>query len=263
MNFKDKVAIVTGASSGIGQAYCLALAAEGATVVAVARTLGRLEDGAPSRNSLAETVQKGRGLPGQIYAQICDIEVEADVTRMVDQTIANFGRIDVLVNNAGIYPHYDTLSIDVDTWEKSMRVNVRGAFLTIREAAPHMIRQRSGSIINLTSNAANYTAKGHAGHEDLLLYGVTKAALNRLSTFMAEDLKEFGIAVNGLSPGAVDTETWATTDPAAVAEWKAQGVVKPCTPEALGPALLYLAQQTSEGLTGKIVHTDEYRKSWP
>jgi NAD(P)-dependent dehydrogenase (short-subunit alcohol dehydrogenase family) len=263
MKFEGKVAIVTGASAGIGRAYCQALAAEGATVVAAARSVGSLDAEAPSRFSLAETVRSGAGLPGKIYAQVCDLEVEDDVARLMDQTVANFGRLDVLVNNAGIYPHYETFKIDVETWEQSMRVNARGPFLTIKHAAPHMIRQGSGSIVNLTSGSAGFTPKGHAGHEDLFLYAVSKAALNRLTTFIAEELKPFGIAVNALSPGGVDTETWATTDPAAVAEWKTRGMVKPCTPEAVGPAMLYLAQQTAEGITGQILHTDEFRKSWP
>ena len=263
MRFEGRVAIVTGASAGIGRAYCQALAAEGATVVAAARSMGPLEAGAPSRFSLAETVRSGAGLPGRIFAQVCDLEVEADVARLIDQTVANFGRLDVLVNNAGIYPHYETFSIDVETWETSMRVNARAPFLTIKHAAPHMIRQRSGSIINMTSGSASFTPKGHAGHEDLFLYAVSKAALNRLTTFIAEELKPYGIAVNGLSPGGVDTETWATTDPKAVAEWKALGMVRPCTAEALGPAMLHLALQTGEGITGQILHTNEFENSWP
>jgi NAD(P)-dependent dehydrogenase (short-subunit alcohol dehydrogenase family) len=232
-------------------------------VVAAARTIGRLDAGTPSHNSLAETVKAGEGLPGRIYALSCDVEVEADVVRLIDQTVANFGRIDVLVNNAGIYPHYGAFAIDVDAWEKSMGVNVRGAFIAIREAARHMQRQRSGSIINLTSGSAKPVPKGHAGHEELLLYCVSKAALDRLSTFMAEEFKAFGVAVNGLSPGPVDTETWSAVDPVAVAEWKAAGVVKPCTPEAVGPAMLFLAGQTAEGVTGQVLHTDEFGKSWP
>ncbi len=263
MEFEGKVVVVTGASSGIGRAYCQAFAGAGATVIACARTLGVAKDGMPAHNSLAETVQACEGLNGRVFAQACDVENEDDVKRAIAQTIANFGRIDVLINNAAIYPHYSTFDIDVDSWEKSMRVNVRGPFLTIREVAPHMIRQRAGSIVNLTSLSGSFQEKGHAGHEDLLLYSVTKAAVNRLSTFMSEELKEYGIAVNAMSPGAVDTETWNNHDPGAVATWKAAGVVRACIPEVVGPPILCLAGQTAATLTGKILHTDAFQKSWP
>jgi len=262
MELKGKVAIVTGASAGTGRAYALALAGAGATVVAVARTLGHF-DGPAARNTLAEVVQAGASLPGRISAQVCDLEVEADIARMTEQTIARFGRIDVLVNNAGIYPHHPTFSMTTEQWDQSMRVNVRAPYLTIRHAAPHMIRQRSGSIINLTSAVAGFTPKGHPGHEELLVYGVSKAALNRLTTFMAEELKSYGIAVNAISPGAVLTDTWSAVDPVAAAEARASGWGKPPTPEVMGPAILYLAQQTAETLTGRILHTDEFRKGWP
>jgi 3-oxoacyl-[acyl-carrier protein] reductase len=263
MEFKGKVAIITGASAGIGRAYSLALAQQGATVIAVARTLGNLEGGAPARNTLAEVVQAGEGLPGRIYAHVCDLGVEADIKRLADQTVANFGRIDALVNNAGIYPHYDTFAITEDEWRLNMDINVRAPYLTTKYCAPYMVRQKSGSIINLTSASAQFWEKGHPGHDDLLLYCVTKAALNRMSTFLSEDLKEHGVAVNALSPGAVLTDTWRSVDPKATDEAEASGWGKPCTPEVMGPAMLHLAKQTSAGITGQILHTDEYRKSWP
>jgi 3-oxoacyl-[acyl-carrier protein] reductase len=263
MEFKGKVAIVTGASAGIGRAYSLALAKEGATVIAVARTLGRLDGAPPARNTLAEVVQAAEGLPGKVYAQACDLEVEADIARLMDQTVANFGRIDVLVNNAGVYPHYDTFAITGDEWRMNMNVNVRAPYLTTKYAAPHMIRQKSGSIINLTSASAQFWPKGHPGHEELLLYCITKAALNRMSTFMAEELKAHGVAVNALSPGAVLTDTWIAVDPKATDEAAASGWAKACTPEVMGPAMLHLAKQTGDGITGQILHTDEFRKSWP
>jgi NAD(P)-dependent dehydrogenase (short-subunit alcohol dehydrogenase family) len=258
-----KVAIVTGASAGIGRAYSLALAGAGATVVAAARTLGHLDGEAAARNTLAEVVKAAEGLAGRVYAQICDVKSEADVERLVAQTVANFGRIDVLVNNAGIYPRGETWELTDKDWETYWRVNVRGPYLTTRYAAPHMIRQGSGSIINLTSLSASTTPKGHPGHDRLLLYGVTKAALNRLSTFTAEELRPHGIAVNALSPGAVLTDSWESEDPKAVAEARTSGWGKPATPEVMGPALLYLAQQTAQGITGQVLHNDEFRKSWP
>jgi NAD(P)-dependent dehydrogenase (short-subunit alcohol dehydrogenase family) len=261
MEMQGKVAIVTGASAGIGRAYSLALAGAGATVVAVARTLGRPD--APARNTLAEVVQAGEGLPGRIYAHAANLEVESDIARLADQTAANFGRIDVLINNAGVYPHYDTFAITEAEWNMNQDINVRAPYLTMKYVAPHMIRQKSGSIINMTSASAQFWPKGHPGHEELLLYCITKAALNRMSTFMAEELREHGVAVNALSPGAVLTDTWIAVDPKATDEAAASGWGKPCTPEVMGPAMLHLAQQNASGITGQILHNDEYRKSWP
>jgi 2-deoxy-D-gluconate 3-dehydrogenase len=259
---QGQVAIVTGASAGTGRGYALALAGAGATVIACARTLGKV-GGEPARNTLAEVVRAGEGLPSRIYAQVCDLQVEADIVRMTEEVVANFGRIDILVNNAGVYPHFPTLGISVAEWDMNFGINVRAPYLMSRSVGPHMIRQGGGSIINITSLSAIFTSKGHPGHEDLLMYCVTKAALNRMTTFLAEDWKAHGVAVNSISPGFVETDTFAGIDPVAVANAKTGGYIKPPTPEALGPALIYLAQQRGDGITGQILHTDEFRKSWP
>jgi NAD(P)-dependent dehydrogenase (short-subunit alcohol dehydrogenase family) len=258
MELKGKVAIVTGASAGIGRAYALALAGAGATVIAAARTLGRADGAAPARNTLAEVVKTGEALPGRIYAQVCDVEVEADIARLVDQAGANFGRIDVLVNNAGLMTSFAPFGVSCEDWDRVMRVNVRAPYLTIRHVAPYMMRQRSGSIINVTARAGGFMPKGHRA-QGTVVYGVSKAGLNRLSYFMAEELKPYGIAVNALSPGIVLTDTALAARP----EAKAGTDGKPPTPEVLGPALICLAQQKAETLTGQILHTDDYQKSWP
>ncbi|WP_319448745.1 MULTISPECIES: SDR family oxidoreductase [unclassified Mycobacterium] len=262
MELKDKVAIVTGASAGVGRAYVLALAEAGATVVAAARTVGGVDGKKPQRNTLVEVVCAADELPGHVVAQQCDVSAEADVVRLAAETAATFGRIDVLVNNAGVYPHYPSLAVSVSDWDDVMRVNVLGCYLTMREVAGHMIRQRSGSIINLTSLSAERTVGGSAGHRDLLAYSVSKAGVNRLTTYMAEDLKSYGIAVNALSPGAVLTETFMRVDPEVGIEAENSGWGKPATPEVMGPAVLYLAQQTSSTLTGQILHTDEFGTTW-
>jgi len=258
VELNGKVAIVTGASAGIGRAYTLALAGAGATVIAAARTLGRLDGERPARNTLAEVVTAGEALPGRIYAQVCDMELEADIVHMVDQAVVNFGRIDVLVNNAAIMASFP-LDASCDDWDRVMRTNVRGPYLTIRQVSPQMIRQRSGSIINVTARAASFVSMVSGGPNSLLLYAVSKAALNRLSHFMADELTPYGIAVNALSPGRVLTDTAAAARP----EAKTSGTHKPATPEVLGPALVYLAQQTAQTLTGQILETDEFQNSWP
>lgn len=263
MKLEGKVIIVSGASYGIGCAYAHALAGEGATVIVSARTIGRAgADGAPQPNTLSETVASGSGLPGKIFAKACDVLVESDVVRLVDETVANFGRVDMLINNAAIYSHHDTFEIDQATWDQHMDINVRGPFFAMREVSRHMKRQKSGSIVNITSAMAGPSVKGHAGHDDMMLYGVSKAALNRMTHFFSEELREYGVAVNALSPGAVDTETWNSHDAPAVADFKSKGLVRPCTPEALGGPVISLAQHTAETMTGQTLHTGEWGKSW-
>ena len=257
MDLRAKVAIVTGASAGIGRAYALALAGEGATVIAAARRLGTNESEVQGANSLAAVVKASATLPGHIHAQVCDMEIEADIVRMVDQAVVNFGRIDILVNNAAILSKSDSLEISCDAWDRYMATNVRGPYVAIRQTAPHMKRQRSGSIINITAGVGNLTPKSN--YPGFLAYGVSKAALNRLSYFMAAELEPYGVAVNCLSPGVVASESALRANP----DVARAGTHKPCTPEVLGPALIYLAQQTAVTLTGQILHTDEYQKSWP
>ena len=257
MSLQGKVAIVTGASAGIGRAYALALAGEGATVVAAARRLGGNEGEAADANTLATVAKLSESLPGRIHAQVCDVELEADIVQLVEHTAVNFGRIDVLVNNAALLTRFDSLNITGDAWDRVMATNVRAPYIAIRQTAPHMIRQRSGSIINITAQVGVMSPK--TNYPGFLAYGVSKAGLNRLSYFMAAELKPHGIAVNCLSPGVVASESALRANPNVATS----GTHKPCTPEVLGPALLYLAQQTAETLTGQILHTDEFQKTWP
>jgi NAD(P)-dependent dehydrogenase (short-subunit alcohol dehydrogenase family) len=257
LDLSGKIAIVTGASAGIGRAYALALAGAGATVVAAARRLGASADEASDANTLATLVKESEKLPGRIHAQGCDLELESDVVRLVDHTAINFGRIDILVNNAAVLWKLDSLKITGEQWDVFMATNVRGPYIAIRQAAPHMMRQRAGSIINITALVGSLTPKSN--YPGFLAYGVSKAALNRLSYFMAAELKPYGVAVNCLSPGVVLSESALKSNP----QVAAAGTHKPATPEVLGPALLYLAQQTAETLTGQMLHTDEFQKGWP
>ena len=257
-DLSGRVAIVTGASAGVGRAYALALAGAGATVIAAARTVGEAGEGVPARNTLAEVVLAAEPLAGRIHARVCDVEIEGDIAATIAETAANFGRIDVLVNNAGIMTPFDPFDVSCEDWDQVMRVNVRAPYLAMRRVAPHMIRQRSGSIINITARAAAFLPKGSRA-QATVVYGPSKAALNRLSYFMAEELKPYGIAVNALSPGVVTTDTALALNPRLGESRSA----KPPAPETLGPALLCLALQTAETLTGQVLHTDDFQKDWP
>ena len=257
MDLTGKVAIVTGASAGIGRAYALALAQKGATVVAAARRLGGVEDNPPNANTLSALVKASEKFTGRIHARVCDMGSEADVVALVEHTAINFGRIDVLVNNAAILGKLDTFKISAEMFDRYMLTNVRGPYVAIRQAAPHMMRQRSGSIINITAAVGNMTPK--TNYPGYLVYGISKAALNRMSYYMAAELKPYNVAVNCLSPGVVASESALKMNP----QVATSGTHKPATPEVLGPALVYLAGQTAETITGQWLHTDEFQKTWP
>jgi NAD(P)-dependent dehydrogenase (short-subunit alcohol dehydrogenase family) len=261
-----RVAIVTGASKGIGRAYAFALAQAGALVVATARTLGESKED-EAEQTLAGLVASAReaGIPGQIWAQSCDLEREDDIVRIVDHAVANFGTVDIVVNNAGLYPHQDSFAVTVPEWDQIMAVNVRAPYLVIRQAAPHMMQRGRGSIINITSRVARFTdrVQDRAAHQDLFVYAVSKAALDRLTTYFSEELRPFGVAVNGLSPGCVLTDTWKRVAPDDFEAARQSGDGKQPLPEVMGPAVLYLAQQTAETMTGQILHTDTFGTAWP
>jgi len=244
---KDKVAIVSGASKGLGRAYALALAEAGAQVVALARSV----EGDPSKpGSLAELVATGRAMGGKITAFGCDITNEASIVQAVQETIANFGAVDVLVNNAVWQGRgFKVLEAPLDDWENTMRVNVRGPYVFMRELVPQMIERGGGSIINITSASAGRTEPGTGMHDGLLIYGVSKAALERLTTYFAAHYRGRGVAVNAISPGHVFNYMQASGREPDRAYW--------------GAPIVHLAQQRpAEGLTGEILHTYTYGRSW-
>jgi NAD(P)-dependent dehydrogenase (short-subunit alcohol dehydrogenase family) len=180
-----KIAVVTGGTSGIGEGIAKAFVLEGAKVVIA----GRREE-------------EGRALEKQIGVRFvrADVAIEADVRAMVDKTVEWFGRVDCLVNNAGIpSPMTSITEIDVATIDQILAVNVRGVVLGIKHAAPVMISQRSGSVINIGSVA------GIRGGISAHIYSASKGAVQALTRSAAAELGEKGIRVNCISPGAIVT----------------------------------------------------------
>jgi NAD(P)-dependent dehydrogenase (short-subunit alcohol dehydrogenase family) len=180
-----KIAVVTGGTSGIGEGIAKAFVLEGAKVVIT----GRREE-------------EGRALEKQIGVRFvrADVAIEADVRAMVDKTVEWFGRVDCLVNNAGIpSPMTSITEIDVATIDQILAVNVRGVVLGIKHAAPVMISQRSGSVINIGSVA------GIRGGISAHIYSASKGAVQALTRSAAAELGEKGIRVNCISPGAIVT----------------------------------------------------------
>ena len=180
-----KVAIITGGTSGIGERIVELFVEEGAKVVVSAR---REEEGAALEKRLGITFVRA------------DVSIEADVKAMVDQAVQRFGRVDCLINNAGVpFPMISITEIDAAAFDQVMAVNVRGVFLGMKHVAPLMLAQGSGSIVNISSGAG--LRGGLSGHA----YVASKGAVHALTRSAAAELGENGIRVNSISPGAIVT----------------------------------------------------------
>ena len=253
MTLEGKVAIVTGASRGIGRGLAVGLAAAGAKVVCAARTTAAHPSELPG--TIDETAQTIRDNDGDAIAVRCDIGSADDITALVDATLAGYGRVDVLVNNAMTPTRGLFADTSTDMWDESMRINVRSLFLTAQAVSAPMGKQGSGSIINISSGAADPNITGMP--PGYLTYSVAKAALERFSTALAIELAPVGIAVNALRPGAVKTEM-SVHELGADYDWTGWK-----TPEAVVPAVVYLSEQDGTGFTGKIVDSTQYGIVWP
>ena len=191
---QGQVAIVTGAGRGIGHAIAAALAREGATVVLAART----------RQQLAQTAAAIRESGGTALAIPTDVTQDAAVEAMVEQAIAELGRLDILVTAAGVASFGPVAGTKPADWDGMLAVNLRAVMVTCRAVLPMMIRQRRGTIINVASVAAQRAIPGAAA------YTATKAAVVGFSRVLAEELRAEKVRVGVLVPGAVDTPLWDT-----------------------------------------------------
>lgn len=248
-----KVAIVTGASRGIGKGLAMGLATEGTKVACAARTMVDGEHELPG--TVTRTVEEIRAAGGDALAVRCDIGNADDISAMVETTMDTYGRIDVLVNNAMTPTRGLFAESTVDDWDESMRINVRSLFLTAQAVVPLMEADGGGSIINISSGAADpYISGMPPGY---LIYCVAKAALERFSTALAVEVADRGIAVNALRPGAVKTEM-SVHELGEDFDWTGWE-----TPAAVVPAVNYLALQRGDGFTGHIVDSTQFGTVWP
>jgi len=189
-NIEGKVVVITGASSGLGEAAARHLSAQGATVVLGARRADRIR-------SLADELA-ARG--GKAIAVTTDVTDRDQVKKLVDTAVQRFGRIDVMLNNAGLMPHSPLERLKVDEWERMVDVNLKGVLYGIAAALPHMMRQKSGHFINVSSVA------GHKVTPDGAVYCATKHAVRALSEGLRQEVKPYNIRTTIISPGAVATE---------------------------------------------------------
>lgn len=248
------MAIVTGASRGIGKGLALGLAARGAAVVCAARTVDATPDGLPG--TIHETAQAIVAAGGRSLAVRCDVSSLGDLATLVNRTVGEFGRIDVLVNNAMAPTRGSFDDTTVDMWEASMAANVRSLFVSAKLVAPHMAAVGGGSIINISSGGADHAATPFMP-PGYVTYTVAKAAMERFTSSVAPELRERGIVINALRPGAVKTEL-ATRELGEDHDWSGWA-----TPEAVVPAVLFLAAQAGGDFTGRIVDSTQFGVAWP
>ena len=240
---KGKVAIITGASRGIGKATAVAYAREGAKVVVAARS----ETESPKiAGTIHATAALVREAGGEALAVRCDVTDEEQVEAMVRQAMEAFGRVDVLVNNAGANIMGDITELTPKRWDLGLRVNLRGPFLAMKFALPHMMKQRSGSIINLSSWMA------HAILPEVTNYVIAKVAVERLTAIVAKQGAEYGIAANCFDPHLILTEgiLYALPKDTDFSEYR--------RPEAVEAPMVWLARQSAATFTGRTLRIADW-----
>jgi 3-oxoacyl-[acyl-carrier protein] reductase len=252
VKIENKVAIVTGSGRGIGKAIALTFGREGAHLVLASRTLSEVE----------ATALEARSEGRQALAMKVDVSLRQEVEAMVASTLAEFGRIDILVNNAAVQPPIGPLwENDSDEWLRTVLINLGGVFLCCRAVVPAMIRQGGGKIINLSGGGAS------SPRPYLTAYAASKAAVVRLTETLAEEVKEFGIQVNAIAPGAASTRmteeilaAGSAAGAVALAEAR-QAKEEARTPELAVELAVFLASDESDGLTGKLISAvwDDWR----
>jgi 3-oxoacyl-[acyl-carrier protein] reductase len=232
---KDKVAVVTGAAGGIGKAICCLFAREGGSVVAGGRTLEKVE------KVVAEINDSGR----IAIAVKADVSDNRDVENLVNTTLEHFGRIDVLVNNAGIFEIVPTLEMTESQWDRMLNVNLKSVFLCSKAVLPHMIKRRSGTIVNIASDAGKTGGGIPVAH-----YAVSKAGIICLTKALAREFAPFNIRVNAVSPGLIETDLIKDILKLRKVEIPLGRLGKP---EEAAQAVLFLAGDESDYITGEIL----------
>ncbi len=238
MRLKDKVALITGSSRGIGRAAALLFASEGARVVI------------NYKKSKKEAEKVSSLISSESLVIGADVSLEADVKRLVKETISAFGRIDILVNNAGEIIRPGDWKMDVSVWKQTLDVNLTSAWLMIREVVPHMKKQGLGSIVNLTSTV------GLLGVAPVLAYSCAKNGIVALTKAFAKELAP-DIRVNGVAPSNVMTDMTLGAGQELIEFMKERTPLKRIAePEELARAILFLASDEASYITGHTLVVD-------
>lgn len=238
---KDKVTLITGGAQGIGKSIAKRFAAEGAIIAVADMNLERAA-------ATAEELGNERVTARAFFMNVSD---EASVDRAVEEVLAAFGRIDVLVNNAGITRDNLMIRMKKEDWDLVLAVNLTGTFLASKAVVRHMMKARSGSIINIASVVG---LMGNAGQAN---YSATKAGVIGLTKTMAKEFATRGVTVNAIAPGYIQTEmTEHLSDEAKQAFMTAIPLKRPGTPDDVAAAAVFLASPDAAYLTGQVISVD-------
>ena len=245
-DLNGKVAIVTGAGKGMGEAHSLKLAGAGAKVVLADISL---ED-------CQKVVEKIKQQKGEAIAVKCDVSKKAEIDNLVSEALKKFGKIDILVNNAGIYPFEPFLDMKEENFQKVIDINLKGYFLMSQAAAKEMVKQKSGVIVNIASVAMGQVGMGFAG---LAHYCASKGGIVAMSEALALELAPMGIRINCIAPGAIDTPGASN---ASMTNEQKEAMLAPIPmhrngkAEEIANAVLFLASEESSYMTGSVVVVD-------
>jgi NAD(P)-dependent dehydrogenase (short-subunit alcohol dehydrogenase family) len=243
MRLKDRVAVVTGGSRGIGRAIATALAREGAHVAIASREPSHATEACRALEALGV-----RALPVST-----DVSRLADIEAMRHHVLAAFGRIDILVNNAGLGAGPPALELSEAEWDRILGVNLKGVFFCCQKVAEVMIPRKRGKIINVTSMLAEIGMRGMAH------YCASKAGVKLLTQALAIDLAPHGIQVNAVGPGTVETDlNRATLAKREERQWRLDRIPmqRIGTPEEIAGAAVFLASDDADYMTGQTIYVD-------
>jgi len=250
MRLQNKVAIVTGAGRGIGEGIALRLAKESAHVAVCDINL----------ESAKATAQKIKSLGRRSLAVQADVSKSADVKRMVDEVMQEFGRIDILVNNAGITLVNPVVEFSEEDWDRLININLKGVFLCSKEVAKIMVKQKSGRIINISSDS------GKTGYALFAPYNASKFGVIGFTQGLAKELAPHGVTVNAVCPGIIGTKMWEYLDEELGKRWnlpKGEALMMHIkqiplgrlgNPEDVAKVVAFLASSDADYVTGEAVN---------
>ncbi len=238
----DKVALITGAAAGIGEAIARLFAVEGAKVFL-------LDIAAVKNSATAESIRSESGFARAIAVDVCSAP---SINNACSAALAEFGRIDILVNNAGIFPRRRFIDMSEAEWDQMQDVNLKSMFHCIKAIAPEMLAKQSGKIVNISS------VTFHLGTPDLSHYVASKGGVIGLTRSLAREFGESNVHVNCITPGAIRTksEKHFVTDQQAQAMVDNQSLKRRILPLDVARTALFLASELSDGLTGQTLNVD-------